>query len=101
MQEHANDVIPLLLWMIVAVGGGLLGLLIWIGRRLQHKVDELPSQVSSQVSKVHDELIKQMQTMNDTHARLEKDVREQITSLDRRVVRLEVRCDMFHGGNGQ
>lgn len=98
MIEHSQEIISALLWLIGSVGGSLVVLLVWIGKRIQHKVDELPAQVSAKVAKVHDELVAEMRTMNDTHARLERDVREQVTALDRRVVRLEVRCDMYHGG---
>jgi cell division protein FtsB len=97
MTEHASEIIPLLAWMILAVGGALLGLLIWIGKRLQAKVDALPDQVSVQVSKVHDAIVKEMADMNRTHASLERDVREQFSKLDRRVTKLEVMCDMHHG----
>lgn len=101
MTEHASELIPLLAWMILAVGGALLGLLIWIGRRLQDKVDALPAQVSAQVSKVHDDIVKEMADMNKTQARLERDVREQLSTLDRRVTKLEVSCDFHHGRAGQ
>lgn len=90
----------MLAWMIVAVGGALLGLLIWIGQRLQARVDALPAQVSGQVEKVHKAIVDQMADMNKTHARLERDVREQFSSLDRRVTKLEVRCEMHHGKGG-
>lgn len=85
-----DSVVPLLTWMIVAVGGALLGVLLWIWRRVQKHVDELPERVSAQVGKVHAELVEQMKEMNATHSKLEHDLREQFTQLDRRVVRLEV-----------
>lgn len=97
MTEHASEIIPLLAWMIVAVGGALLSLLVWIGHRLQAKVDALPTQVAAQVAKVHDDIVKEMADMNETHARLERDVREQFSKLDRRVTTLEIRCEMHHG----
>lgn len=94
--DYAKDVVPLLLWMIVAVGAALLMLLTWIGQRLQKKVDDLPDTVTKQVSAVHSEIIKQMQAMNETHRGLEKDVRQQVTDLDRRLTVVEVRCGMHH-----
>jgi uncharacterized protein YoxC len=100
MTEHASEIIPMLAWMIIAVGGALLGLLVWISQRLQAKVDALPDQVSVQVSKVHDAIVREMADMNKTHARLERDVREQFSQLDRRVTKLEVRCEMHHGKVG-
>ena len=96
MIEHTQDIIPLLLWMIVGTGGALLALLVWIGKRTDKKIEEIPKNVSIQVAKVHDEIVKQMETMNETHKGLERDVRDQITGIDRRLVRVEVRCDMQH-----
>lgn len=101
MTEHASEIIPLLAWMILVVGGALLGLLIWIGDRLQRKVDQLPAQVSVQVEKVHAEIIAKMAEMNTTHSRLERDVREQYSNLDRRVTVLEVSCEIHHGRSKQ
>ncbi len=98
MIEHATEVIQLLFWLIVVIGGCLIGLMGWVGRRLQDRVDALPKQVAEQVSQVHDQLLDQMRQMNDTHEKLEKDMRESLTALDRRVVRLEVRCELNHGG---
>lgn len=97
MTNPVIDVMPLLAWMILAVGGALLALLIWVGQRLQAKVDELPAQVSMQVKEVHAEIVTKMAEMNATHGRLERDVREQLTLLDRRVTRLEVSSEIHHG----
>ena len=96
MIDHTQDIIPLLLWMIVGTGGALLTLLVWIGKRTDKKIEEIPKNVSIQVAKVHDEIVRQMETMNETHKGLERDVRDQITGIDRRLVRVEVRCDMQH-----
>lgn len=100
MKEHAADILPILSWIIVMVGGALIALVGVVYRMLEKRVDKLPDQVAGQVSKVHDELIEQMKLMNDTQKRLEHDMRESLTQLDRRVVRLEVRCDMQHGKTG-
>lgn len=97
MNEHASDILPMLMWMIVVVGGALLGLLTWIGNRLHTKVEELPAQVSVQVEKVHAEIVSKMAEMNATHARLERDLREQHSKLDRRVTVLEVSHELHHG----
>ena len=96
MIDHTQDIIPLLLWMIVGTGGALLTLLVWIGKRTDKKIEDIPKNVSIQVAKVHDEIVRQMETMNETHKGLERDVRDQITGIDRRLVRVEVRCDMQH-----
>ena len=97
MTEHSADIIPLLLWLIVMVGGALLSLVLWIGRRLQNNVDELPGKISEQVGAVHSEILARMDDMNKTHKKLETDMRGSLSEIDRRVVRLEVRCDMKCG----
>jgi hypothetical protein len=100
MIEHAQDIVSMQWWLILFVGGGLLALMVYIGQRWDKKIEEMPERISKQVEKVHDEIVAQMRVMNDTHFRLEKDVRNQITEIDRRVVRLETRCD-FHHSNMQ
>ena len=97
MTEHSADIIPLLLWLIVMVGGALLSLVLWIGRRLQNNVDELPGKISEQVGAVHAEILARMDDMNKTHKKLETDMRGSLSEIDRRVVRLEVRCNMKCG----
>lgn len=96
MDTNSISVVPVLLWMVVATGTALISLLIWIGRRTDRKIEEIPKNVSIQVAKVHDEIVSQMQRMNDTHQRLESDMRAQGADIDRRVTRLEARCDMQH-----
>jgi hypothetical protein len=94
MLEHAQDVIPLLLWMVVVVGGALLTLLVWTWKRVQTRVDGLPDQISEKVRLVHTEIVAEMKTMNATQAALERDLRGQFAKLDRRVIRLEVMQDI-------
>lgn len=97
MEFHVDQVINILFGMIGAVGAALVALLVWIGQRLQNKVDELPGIISLKVSAVHDQIVADMATMNKTMAELERDVRERFSDLDRRVVRLEVRDEINHG----
>lgn len=96
MIQHSQDVVQLLLWLVVSVGASLLSLLVWIGQRLQRKVDELPGHVTKQVAELHESMLAQMMTMNATHAKLEHDIRQQVTDMDRRVTVVEVRCGMHH-----
>lgn len=96
MTEHAAEIIPLLLWMVVVVGAALVGLIVWIGKRLHAKVDELPDMVSVKVKSVHDEILRQMEAMNSTQKDLERDLRTGLAAMDRRVIALEVRCDLTH-----
>ena len=90
MIVQSQDVIQLLLWMIVAVGGALLTLLIWTWKRVQDNVDGLPEQISKKVQSVHSEIVSELKEMNATQSALERDLRSQFTKLDRRVIRLEV-----------
>jgi len=96
MTEHTQDIVSLLLWMIVAVGGCLLSLLIWTWQRVQTKVDNLPDQISKKVYTVHAEIVKEMRELNVTQAALERDLRGQFAKLDRRVIRLEVLQDVHY-----
>lgn len=97
MIEHATDIIPLLIWMILAVGGSLLALLVWIGSRIQSKVDEIPGQVAKKVDAVHAELLAKVDDIKKDQHNMSHDLRAELTSLDRRLVKVEVRCDMNHG----
>lgn len=94
MIEHSRDIIQLLLWLIIVIGGGLLSLLIWIWKRVQTKVDALPSSIAEKVQTVHAEIVTEMKEMNATQAALERDLRGQFAKLDRRVIRLEVIQDI-------
>lgn len=99
--------------MIVVVGGALITLILWIWRRLQKNVDAMPKVVSDSVKALHDELLKKMDTMtamhkeqmsemNKTHRELERDIRNSLTELDRRLVAVEIRCDINHAAaNGK
>lgn len=89
-MAQSQDVIQLLLWMVVTVGGALLALLIWTWKRVQDKVDGLPEQISEKVQSVHSDIVKELKEMNATQSALERDLRSQFTKLDRRVIRLEV-----------
>jgi hypothetical protein len=96
MTEHSTEVIQLLLWLIVLVGGGLLAMLAWTWKRVQNKVDVLPQEIALKVQTVHEEIVAEMKEMNATQAALERDLRSQFTKLDRRVIRLEVLQDVRH-----
>jgi len=92
--EHASEIIPFLLWMIVMSGGAIISLLIWIGQRIQKKVDEIPDQVAEKVDKIHAELIGKVDAIQKTQSELERDLRAEYTGLDRRLTKLETRCEI-------
>lgn len=85
-----DQIVTLLTWMIIGVGGILLSVLLWIFLRVQKHIDDLPNTISEKVNVVHGDLVGQMVKMNDTHSKLEQDLRDQFTKLDRRVTVLEV-----------
>lgn len=94
MAEHANDLIPFLLWLIVAVGSALLGLVVWIGKRLHDNVDSLPALIAEKVKAVHDEILQSIKELRTTQKKLEEDMRSHVANLDRRVLALEVRDEV-------
>lgn len=98
MLEHASDIIPVLLWLIVGVGGTLFALIVWLGQRLYNYIEKIPSMIAEKVKQVHDDLLRQVTDLNSTQRRLEEDMRHHVAGLDRRVIALEVRCDMHHPG---
>jgi hypothetical protein len=92
----ANEVIPFLWGLIVVITGGLISLVLWTGARLQTNVDMLPDIIAKKVEAVHHELLGNLSEISDTQKKLEYDVRSSTASIDRRVLALEVRCDMSH-----
>ena len=96
VASNAIDITGLLVWLIIAIGGSLLGLLGWIGHRLHSKVDDLPVQVGAQVEKVHEDLLKEVRDIRGTQIILERDIRDEVTKLDRRVTKVEASCDIRH-----
>lgn len=89
ITEHAEDIITLLAWMVVVIGGGLLGMLVWIGLRIQSRVDEIPGIVHTKMDAIRDDVTGDMREMyRDFQNRLDK-MDDSVVSLDRRVTRLE------------
>lgn len=89
MTEHAGEVINLLLFMVLATGGTLIGLLVWVGQRLQSKVDELPGVIERKLDDLHRQVMADTRSLGDTLAKIERDLRGELTYLDRRVTRIE------------
>jgi len=71
------DIIPTLLQIISAVLALLVLILGWIGMRIHNRLDEIGQSLSS----------------------IEKDLRDDLTSLDRRVTRVEEHCRVARGSN--
>lgn len=74
--------------LVVAV---LIAVLGWIGSRVHSKLDQLSDRMEARLS-----------DLNKTLGAIEKDLRGELTRLDRRVTRVEARCDELnphHGGD--
>ena len=103
MSAYGIDVVPLLWGMILGVSAALAGLIVWVAKRLQYGVDDVPNQINLQVKTLHSQILidmknitSEMREMNHTHSRLEYNVREQIGDLDHRIVRIETHCEFQH-----
>lgn len=91
-----ETVIQVLLWMIVVVGAALVGLLMWIGNRLQKKVDEMPEQIKVHVQTTLNAVSDKLDAIGDRMQNIERDLRSDLADLDRRVVRLEALSGQGH-----
>jgi hypothetical protein len=96
MLEYAQEIVPFLIGVIIAVGSALISLVVYIGRRMDKKVEALPALVATKVAKVHDEILVQLSIMNLTHKELEHDLRIQGNDVERRLTRLESFCEWQH-----
>jgi len=82
MEEHATDLVPLLLGLI----SFLLGSMLWFSKsfinRLFKKIDELEKVFHSGM---------------DDRRKQEGFIYDRVNALDSRVVSIETKCDLFHG----
>lgn len=96
MTEHANEIISLLWWMVIAIGGALVTLLGWVGKNINEKVEAIPIEVAKKVDGVHSELLAKVESIRTEQHGMAKDLRAELTSLDRRVLKIEMRCEANH-----
>ena len=85
MAEHASELIALvgaLFFMLISV-------LAWIGNRVHSRLDNLTATVENKIDQIHEVLTK-----------IERDMRDDLVNLDRRISKLETRCDLVHGREG-
>jgi len=79
---NAEIILPYLL----AAAGGLLGalcaVLAWVGSQLKNEVGKLADKVETGLGRT-----------NDTLGKIERDLRGELANLDRRVTRVEARCE--------
>lgn len=74
--EQYQIVINILVWAIVAGGGLFLTVVAWIGKQLHNQLIAISSGLKE---------------TNSTLGLIERDLRHDLSALDRRVIRLEVR----------
>jgi sensor domain CHASE-containing protein len=82
MAEHASELIALvgvLFFLLISV-------LAWIGNRVHSRLDNLTATVDDKFERIHTVL-----------SAIEKDMRNDLTDLDRRVSTIETRCSFNHG----
>ena len=82
MTEHANEIIQVLIWVIICVGGLFLTLAKWIATQLMKKLEGIESAINE---------------TNRTLSKIEGDLRGELVSLERRhddrFVQVERRVD--------
>jgi hypothetical protein len=71
MSEHAAELLPLLLWLLSATGTALAAILTWLGAMVWRRLGEIAQSLRA----------------------IEKDLRADLSALDRRVSFIEGRCD--------
>ena len=84
MEEHAKDIIAVLIWAIITGGGLFMAVVGWIGKQLHNQLKAV---------------VEQQSETNRTLSSIEKDLRRDLSSLDRRVSVLEAGCDARHNLN--
>jgi len=81
--EHSEEIIEALFWALGGLAAVLFGLLRWIAGRIILKL-----------TGIEDAILRTNETLNS----IEKDLRDDLSSLDRRVARVEVQCATTHRG---
>lgn len=74
MTQHAAELLPFVIWIVVALGSALIGLLSWLGALVWKRLGEIT------------ELLRA----------IERDLRADLVDLDRRVSKIEGRCSATH-----
>ena len=81
MEAHAEELLIALFWGAGLGGSLFLSLLVWAFRRLVAELDGIKIAVNN---------------TNKTLIIIEKDLRGDLSDLDRRVIKIESRCDFEH-----
>lgn len=78
----AETLLPYAIGAVGALLGALTGVLAWVGAQINARLTSLGVE---------------MRATNETLGKIEKDLRGELTRLDRRVTRVEARCNVQHG----
>jgi len=99
MDAEVNEIIKLLWWGVALTSATLVSVSVWFVKRLQEKVDDLPDQIAEKVDSLHGQLRSDTSAIRKSIGELERDVRSELTSLDRRVSRAEAFIQFAKGQN--
>ena len=78
---------PYAVGMISVLCGCLVGVIGWAGSQIKQQIKDLGDK---------------MEVTNTTLTKIERDLRGELSSLDRRITRVESKCENMHnGGKGQ
>lgn len=86
MQSLAPDLLPIAVWMIVAIGGALLGLLSYGGRLMLGRLDKTDASLEA----IRELLASEIQKLRELHH-----------DVDKRLIRIETACNYMHSPENQ
>lgn len=72
--QHALDLLQIMVWLFVVVGSAFVGVMIWIGMRVESKLDGIETQIGK---------------TNDTLVKIDRDLRAEINHQDHRLTVVE------------
>jgi hypothetical protein len=81
VTQHSAEIVSVLIWMLLAGGSVFIAVIGWIGNRLFGELQGIKDQISK---------------TNETLGAIERDLRSELTHLDRRLTVIETRCNDRH-----
>ncbi len=76
---------PYAIGLISVLFGCLVGVIGWAGSQIKQQIKDLGDK---------------MEVTNSTLTKIERDLRGELTNLDRRITRVESKCENMHNGGG-
>lgn len=92
MIEHAPELVTLLLWALLAVGGLFVALAKWIADRLLKKLEG----IEAAIGKTNDTLASATSGLRGELVALERRHDDRIVQVERRVSLIDERCRIYH-----